>query len=146
MRRRAAQAGGRGGLENSSNGSSVVHRSGESEIRNSGNQREAEMIASLMKMDENGDGNWVTWDPRTDSNVESHLDGSNYFYYLYSCEAGSGFPVMDPAHPHPCAKIRAKLINTWEDGQSESSEWFEVWLAKEQNPAVNQPYQKPSIC
>ncbi|MGI9468547.1 MAG: hypothetical protein ACR2OA_15625 [Rubripirellula sp.] len=56
MRRRAAQAGGRGGLENSSNGSSVVHRSGESEIRNSGNQREAEMIASLMKMDENGDG------------------------------------------------------------------------------------------
>ena len=110
------------------------------------NDHYAGTITDEWEWDENGDGNWVTYDPRTDSNVDSRLDDYLYFYYRYSCEAGSGYPEMDPAHPHPCAKIRVRLINTWDDGQSEKSEWFEVWLAKEQNPAMNYPYQPPSVC
>jgi hypothetical protein len=110
------------------------------------NDRFPSTITDEWERDENGDGNWVTYDPRTDSEADSRLDDSNYFYYLWSCEAGSGYPPMDVNHPHPCAKLRTRLTNTWDDGQSETSDWFEVWLAKEQNPAMNYPYQAPSIC
>ena len=110
------------------------------------NDRFPSTITDEWEWDEDGDGNWVAYDPRTDSEADSHLDDSNYFYYLWSCEAHSGVPAMDPGHPHPCAKLRSRLTNTWDDGQSETSDWFEVWLAKEQNPAMNYPYQAPSIC
>jgi hypothetical protein len=104
-------------------------------------------ITDEWEWDENGDGNWVAYDPQADSEVDAqHLSSSGYFYYLWSCEAGSGYPPMDVNHPHPCAKLRTRLTNTWDDGQSETSDWFEVWLAKEQNPAMNYPYQAPSTC
>jgi len=112
------------------------------------NDHYASDIGYEWEIDENGDGNWVAYDPVTDPNASTDwLDSGRYIYYLWSPEAGSGSPPMDSAHPHPCAKLRVKMTNTWpEKGVTGESEWFEFWLAKEQNPAASYPYQPPSVC
>ena len=98
--------------------------------------------------DEIGDGNWVSYDPDADPNANTTwLDSSGYIYYLWSPEGGSGYPPMDPAHPHPCAKLRVRMTNTWSDqsgAPSKTSNWYEVWIAKEGNPGNNYPHQPPA--
>ena len=98
--------------------------------------------------DEIGDGNWVSYDPDADPNANTTwLDSSGYIYYLWSPEGGSGYPPMDPAHPHPCAKLRVRMTNTWSDQNgvpSKTSNWYEVWIAKEGNPSNNYPHQPPA--
>lgn len=104
-------------------------------------------ITKEWEWDENGDGNWVTWDPYADSNVNTTwLESSFYFYYLWCPESGTGTSPIDPNHPHPCAKVRLRLVNTWDDGTFEKSDWYEVWIGKEANPTYGQPHQPPTVC
>ena len=108
----------------------------------------ASTITKEWEWDENGDGNWVEWDPYADPNVTSDwLESNWYFYYLWPPEGENPIvETIDPNHPHPCAKVRLRLVNTWDDGTFEKSDWYEFWIGKQGNPTYGQPHQPPSVC
>lgn len=105
-------------------------------------------VTKEWEWDENGDGTWVEWDPYTDPNVNSTwLDSSYYFYYLWPPEGKvPAAEPIDPNHPHPCAKVRLRLVNTWTDGTFCNSDWYEFWIGKQGNPTYGEPHQPPSVC
>lgn len=104
-------------------------------------------ITQEWEWDEVGDGNWVPLDLMSDPNITA--DGyQTYYYWLYNWapENLNDNTGLDPAHPFPCAKVRVRLNNAWDDGTNEDSEWMECWIGKAASPKYGTTHQPPSIC
>ena len=93
-----------------------------------------------------GDGNWVAYDLLNDPNAwADRYDDLWFWRYRYSPEDYDG-NGMDPSHPHPCAKVRCRVKNEWDNGEFEYSNWAEFWIGRAASPIYDHPHQPPTVC
>ena len=112
------------------------------------NESKPYTLTQEWEWDEVGDGNWVAFDPATDANAHAPNYEDNWRWtYTYAPEnAGSDTTGLDPSHPHPCAKVRCRVKNEWDDGTFEWSNWAEFWVGKAATPTYGTDHQPPSVC
>ena len=105
-------------------------------------------VTQEWEWDENNDGNWVPYKPENDpyAFTDHNFTNNSYWTYQDAPESNDGTLEMDPAHPHPCTKLRVRLHNTWDTGETEVSEWAECFLAKSCVEANGETLQPPSTC
>jgi hypothetical protein len=112
------------------------------------NDRYESTVTSEWEWDELGDGNWVSYNPVNDpyALTNHNFTNNNYWEYFWAPESADGAGPIDPAHPHPCTKLRGRLINTWNDGKSKTSDWVECYLGRSAVPANGDTLKPPSVC
>ncbi len=104
-------------------------------------------ITQEWEWDENNDGNWVPYKPEHDpyAITNHNYTDNSYWTYEWAPESNQG-QGLDPAHPHPCTKLRVRLHNTWDTGETKVSDWAYCFLARSCVEANGDTLQPPSIC
>ena len=103
-------------------------------------------LTQEWEWDELGDDNWVPLDMTPNDKIHTlNYEDNWYWRYRYTPEDFDG-NGMDPNFPDPCAKVRCRVKNEWDNGEFEYSNWAEFWIGRAATPLYDHPHQPPTVC